>query len=293
MPKTKEILKTVKKLEIKTKKLVDGLLQGAYHSIFKGRGIEFSEVRPYEPGDDIRSIDWNVTARQNLPFVKEFIEERDLTIYIIFDISKSNEFGNIKEKKDTAFELIASIMFAALRNNDKVGLCLFTEELEKFISAKKGKRHILKLIREMIYYEPKKNGTEIKKSLSKISTILKKRSTIFIVSDFIGDDFSKPLKILKTKHDVILVNLLDPREMDIPDVGYIELEDEETGEQILVDTSDENFRKEFKKLAKNQLNAISRLSKKTKVDLIQLSNEEPFEAPLRKFFRMRLRRIAR
>jgi uncharacterized protein (DUF58 family) len=289
----KEILKKVKKIEIKTRYLVDGLLQGAYHSIFKGRGIEFSEVRPYQLGDDVRTIDWNVTAKLNEPYVKEFIEERDLTIYLVFDVSSSNEFGNLKMKKDTAIELAASLMFAALRNNDKVGLALFAKQVEKYIPAKKGKRHVLRLIREMLYYKPKSKTTDIKQSLSYLASIIKKRSIIFIISDFMSDDFSTPLKILRKKHDVILVNVNDPREFEIPDIGYIELEDEETGEQFMVNTSDEGFREEYKRLVMKKYDDLKKLLQKMKLDIIQLSNEEAFEIPLRKFFNMRIRRLAK
>jgi uncharacterized protein (DUF58 family) len=287
----KEIIKRVKKIEIKTRHLVEGLLQGAYHSIFKGRGIEFSEVRPYQIGDDVRAIDWNVTARFNEPFIKEFIEERYLTIYIIFDVSASGEFGNLKEKKDMAIELSSSIMFAALRNNDKVGLVLFSEGVEKFIPARKGRKHVLKLIREMIYFVPKSKKTDINSSLSYVASIIKKKSIMFLISDFLSEGFNKPLKILKQKHDIILVNINDPRELEMPDVGYIELEDEETGEQMLVNTSDENFRNHYKSLIKNRYNTFKKTLQKLNIDLIQLHTEESFEIPLRKFFKLRMRRV--
>ena len=230
MTATIQILKKVKKLEIKTRRLVDGLLQGNYHSVFKGRGIEFSQIREYVPGDDIRAIDWNVTARMNKTYVKEFIEERDLTMYIVFDISASSDFGSIVSKKEAAIELSTSLAFAAMRNNDKVGLLLFSEKAERFVPARKGKKHTLKVIREMISHKPKYKGTDIDKSLRYLSNVLKKRSILFIISDFLSKDFSKPMKVLKNKHDVIAVNINDIRELEIPDIGYIELEDEETGE---------------------------------------------------------------
>ena len=287
----KEILKNVRKIEIKTKQLVDGLLQGAYHSIFKGRGVEFSTVREYVKGDDIRSIDWNVTARMNKPFIKEFIEERDLNVYIIFDVSESNTFGSVREKKEVATEIAASLMFAAHKNNDKVGLCLFTNTIEKYIPARKGKKHTLRLIREIIHHQPKQKETNLRNTLSKFANILKKRSIVFIISDFITEDFTKPLKIMKKRHDVICLNLQDIRESEIPDIGYIELEDSETGEQVLVDTSDPEFRKNYIKLVQKRNQDLKKKLEKLKIDLINIQSNEPFEVPLKKFFRLRKRRI--
>lgn len=293
MPETKEILKKVKKIEIKTKHLVDGLLQGAYHSIFKGRGIEFSEVREYVPGDDVRTIDWNVTARMNAPFVKEFIEERDLTVYIVLDISASTEFGSEKSKKEAAIELAASLMFAALRNNDRIGLLLFTNEVERFIPARKGKRHALLLIREMVEFQAVSKNTEISSALGFLSRVAKKRGIVFVISDFFSENFERELRLLKNKHDVIAVNVNDIREEQIPDIGYIELEDEETGEQLLLDTSDKHFREEYVKSIKKKNNDLKQLLTKLKIDLVQLKSDEPFEIPLRRFFKMREKRMIR
>ncbi len=287
----KEIIKRIRKLEIKTKGLVDGLLQGAYHSIFKGRGIEFSEVRPYQFGDDVRSIDWNVTARTNEPHIKEFIEERDLTIYLVFDVSSSNDFGNLKEKKEHSYEIAASLMFAALRNNDKIGLALFSNQVETFFPARKGKKHIFKLLLNMIKHKAKPQTTDINKTLSDLEKIIKKRSIIFVISDFQSEDFTNPLRILKTKHDVILINVHDIREKEIPDIGYIRLEDEETGEQVLVDTSDIEFQKQYKKIIQKQTNEFKRKMNANKIDIIQLCSDETFDIPLRRFFNMRMRRV--
>lgn len=292
MPKVKEILKRIKKLEIKTNRLVEGLISGEYHSVFKGMGIEFSEVREYSLGDDIRTIDWNVTARYNSPFVKEFIEERDLNVYIIFDVSASNEFGFEKSKKETGFEIAASIMFSALRNNDNVGLCLFTNHIEKFIKPRKGKRHVLRVLRELIYYEPKNKLTDINKTLIALNNIIKRRSILFIISDFIDTpkNFEKPLKFLKMRHDVILINLTDLHEVEIPDVGYIYLEDEETGEQVLVNTADKEFRNFYIKEIEKINSDITKDMKKLNVDMIQVSTDKPFYVPLRNFFKIRERR---
>ena len=290
MPQVKEVLKRVKKLEVKTKGLVENLLSGEYHSIFKGRGIEFSEVREYVPGDDVRAIDWNVTARFDAPFVKEFIEERDLTMFIVFDLSSSNEFGFQRSKKDMGYDIAASLMFAALRNNDNVGLCLFTDRVEKFIPPGKGKKHMLKLLRELIYFVPKNKTTNIQVALTYLNNIIKRRSIIFIISDFLSTDFERPLKQLKNKHDVILVDISDVREEDIPDIGYVFLEDSETGEQMLVDTSDFEFRKRYTALAnKRSDDRLSRM-KRLNVDMIRMNTSEPFYIPLQQFFKMRNRR---
>lgn len=293
MPQVKEVLKRVKKIELKTKVLVDGLISGEYHSIFKGRGIEFSEVREYVPGDDVRAIDWNVTARLNAPFVKEFIEERDLTLFIVFDLSSSNEFGFQRSKKDVCYDIAASLMFAAMRNNDNVGLCLFTDRVEKFVPPRKGKKHILKLLRELIYHEPKSKTTDIRTALSYLNKVIKKRSIIFIISDFLTPDFEKPLKQLKSKHDVILVDMADVHEEDIPDIGYAFLEDYETGEQILVDTSDSEFRMRYTELVRTSRDAFLTTLKRLNVDIIRINTSEPFYIPLQTFFKMRERRVVR
>ena len=293
MPRVKEVLKRVKKLEIKTSRLVEGLVSGEYHSVFKGRGIEFAEVRGYVPGDDIRAIDWNVTARFNAPFVKEFIEERDLTLFIVFDVSSSNEFGFERRKKEIGYDIAASLMFAALRNNDRVGLCLFTSEVELFIPPGKGKKHMLKLLRELIYYEPKNRNTDIRAALSYLNNVIKKRSIVFIISDFLAPDFERPLKQLKNRHDVILVNITDMREAQIPDIGYAFLEDQETGEQMLVDTSDPEFRARYTELVKAKQDAFFARMKRIGMDIIQVNTSEPFYIPLQRFFKMRERRVTR
>jgi len=288
---TKTLLKTVRKIEIRTKLLVDSLMTGAYHSIFKGRGIEFSEVREYSPGDDVRTIDWNVTARMNQPYVKEFIEERDLTVHILIDMSASSDFGSEKSKKESALELAASIMFAAMHNNDKVGLGIFTDTVEQYFPPRKGKRHVLKLIRNLVEFKPKSKKTNLSASLRYMSKVMKRKCVVFIISDFFSDDYEKSLKLLKNKHDVIAVNISDLREHELPDVGFIELEDEETGEQILVDTSDPTFRKKHSELMDQHFTGLHKRLKKLKIDLIQLKSDESFEIPLKRFFHMRIKRV--
>ena len=293
MQEAKEILKQVRRIEIVTKHLVDGLIAGDYHSIFKGQGIEFSEIRDYRPGDDIRAIDWKVTARFDRPFVKEFIEERDLNVYFVFDYSGSNYFGDLVEKRRKAIELTATLMFSAMRNNDNVGLFIFTEDIEKFIPARKGRRHVLKLISSLVSHQPQSRKTNIEKSLFYISNIIKKRSIIFILSDFYNQDFAKPLKILKRRHDVIAVKVSDPREAEIPDVGLIQLEDEETGEQLLVDTSDQSFRENYAKVVNEEEKRLDHLFNKNRIDVINISTDKSYELPLKRFFKIRERRVIR
>lgn len=286
----KEIIRRVKKIEIKTRHLVDGLLTGAYHSVFKGRGIEFSEVREYQWGEDIRAIDWNVTARMNKAYVKEYIEERDLTIYLLLDVSGSWEFGSERSKKEAAIEVAASLAFAALRNNDNIGLVMCTDKVEKYVPPKKGKKHALRIIREMAYCKPENRETSLEKPLRFIARIAKRRSVIFVISDLITGDFSKALKTLKTKHEIIAIGVNDKREKEIPDVGYIYLEDEETGEQMLVDTSDKGFREMYKRTQKEKREKLKKKLKKMKVDLIEIDSAETFEKPIRAYFAQKQKR---
>lgn len=290
MEQTQEILKQIKKLEISTKYLVDKLIAGNYRSLFNGQGIEFSELREYRSGDDVRSIDWNVTARYNQPYVKEFVEERSVEVYFILDLSDSESFGNKISKKRKALEIVASLMFAALRNNDNIGIFLFTEKIEKFIPARKGKKHVLQILSSIISFQPKSKITNLKATLVQVSQILKKRAILFIVSDFFdSNDYSKPLKILRRKHDIILLKIVDLREQEIPQIGLIELEDKETGEQILIDTSNPVFLRKYTEIVlDNELRFMSTLGK-LKLDCIKILTDENYEVPLRNFFKKRIR----
>ena len=289
----KNTLRQIKKIDIKTKRLVDGLISGNYHSVFKGNGIEFSEIREYKAGDDIRTIDWNVTARYNKPFVKEFIEERDLNIYFIIDLSSSGKFGQNISKIRKSIELIASLMFSAMQNNDNVGIILFTEEVEKFVPARKGKKHILKMLKTILEFKPKYKTTNMKNVLNFTSKIIKRKSTIFIVSDFYSDNFLKPLKILKQKQDIVAIKISDNIEKEIPEIGLMELEDEETGEQILVDTSDKEFQENYKRIIKEYENKLNHIFKKYKIDKIEIKTDEPYEKPLKRFFKIRKNRMVK
>ena len=288
MPQSNEFLKKIKNLEIKTRHLVDGIITGNYDSIFKGQGIEFSEIRDYRIGDDIRAIDWKVTARFNHPYIKEFIEERDLQVYFVIDVSGSGNFGSNISKKEKSLEIIASLMFAALRNNDEIGVFLISEGIEKFIPAKKGKRHVLQILNFISNYKPKSLKTNLQNCLEYVSKTIKRKSVVFLVSDFNDEtNFFKHLKILRKNNDVVALKLTDPREQVIPDVGLIELEDQETGEQILVDTSDENFRETYSKLISDKNSQFFSEMKRQKIDAVSLTTEEDFSIPIRKLFKRR------
>ena len=289
MTQLAKLLKQVKNLEIKTKNIVEGMESGAYRSRFRGGGIEFSEVREYAAGDDARRIDWNVSARYNDLFVKEFVEEKELNIYVIMDISASNDFGFVKSKKELGTEVAASLMFSALKNNDRVGMGLFTNSLEKFIPAKKGKKHMMEILKELLDYKTKNNETDIFKSLSELQKYLKRRSVIFIISDFISDSFEKPLKYLRLKHQVVLVNISDIRETEIPDIGNVYLEDAESGEQILVNTSNKKFQEEYSHLIKKTRKENEYQIKKMGINYLTLSNEESFDITFNRYIRNKIR----
>ena len=290
MTELTELLKQVKNLDIKTKNLVEGMESGAYRSRFRGGGIEFSEVREYAAGDDARRVDWNVSARYNDLFVKEFVEEKELNVYVVMDMSASNDFGFVKSKKELGFEITASLMFSALNNNDRVGLALFTDSLEKFVPAKKGKKHMMEILKKLLDYSPKSTQTDIFKSLSELQKNLKRRSVVFVVSDFMSDSFVKPLRYLKIKHQVVLVNISDIRETEIPQIGHVYLEDAESGEQILVNTSDKKFQEEYSNLIKKTREETEYEMKKLGVDFLNLSNEEPFDVTFNRYIHSRRRK---
>jgi len=289
MSKISELLGQIKKLEIQTKDLVEGVESGAYNSRYRGGGIEFSEVREYIPGDDVKRIDWNVSARHNSLYVKEFVEENELNIYLILDLSASTNFGFTKSKLDLGFEVAVSLMFLALKNNDRLGLGIFTNQLEKFIPSKKGKRQLLKIIKELIEYKPKSKETDILKSLSTLKNKLKRKSLIYIISDFLSDDYEKPLKFLKLHHEVILINISDIKEVEIPEIGYAYIEDAETGEQILVNTSSKSFQKQYREIMEQKITENQNNMKKIGIDMISLTNEESFDITINRYFRNKWR----
>tara|TARA_B100001248_G_scaffold114927_1_gene86036 strand:+ start:855 stop:1727 length:873 start_codon:yes stop_codon:yes gene_type:complete len=287
----KQILKKVKQVEIRTRGLVNDLFGGEYHSVFKGRGMAFSEVREYQPGDDIRLIDWNVTARNGSPFIKIFEEERELTVYLLVDISKSGEFGSQNQLKQEFGAEIASVLgFSAIKNNDKVGLILFSNDIEKYVVPKKGKSHVLRVIRELLYNKPKGNKTSIKNALDYLLKVAKRKSVIFLISDFIDDDYWASLKIVNRKHDLIGIRLFDPAEKLLPDIGVIKVRDPESGSSFWIDTSN---RVEMEKL-KNQINSdfdtFNKQAKKIGFDIISVSTNGDFVDPLISLFRKRDKR---
>ena len=287
----REILKKVRRIEISTKRLVNNLFSGEYHSTFKGQGMEFEEVRLYQPGDEIRLIDWNVTARTGVPYIKKFCEERELTVVLLFDASSSGRFGTRgRFKNDTAAELCALLAFSAIKNNDKVGLIIFTDQIEKFVPPKKGRAHVLRLIREILYFEPQGTGTDITGALEYFNRVIKRKSVVFLISDFLSEGFYKPLQIVNNKHDVIAVKVTDPRETGFDDLGLIELEDTETGEVLLVDTCSTEFRREFSARANEDFTALRRGFRLINLDFINIRTDQSYIEPLINFFRMRERR---
>jgi len=288
----KEILKKVRQIEIKTGRLVNDIFAGEYESIFKGRGMEFHEVREYVPGDDIRSIDWNVTARAGHPYVKKFVEERELTVIIMADISGSGNFGTRNKMKiELMAEIGAVLSFSAVKNNDKIGLLLFTDKIEKFIPPKKGRPHVLRVIRELLYYKPKSRKTSINSALEYLGKVLKKRSVVFLISDFMDSDYERLLRILNKRHDIVGISISDPGEKDIPDIGLVEFEDAETGEVLFLDTGDELLKKELTKRRSSFVDSRNKSFRAMGLDSIDISTDKPYIKPLILFFRMRAKRF--
>lgn len=287
----RELFKQIKKIEIRTTKLVNSVFGGSYESVFKGQGMEFAEVREYYPGDDIRSIDWNVTARTGSPHVKVFHEEREMTVFLAVDVSSSLYFGsNTRLKSEVAAELCALLAFSAIRNNDKIGLLMFSEEIEKFIPIKKGKQHVLRVVREILGFRPKNCGTNVGLGLETLFKTLTRRAVIFVISDFQDRNFEKPLKVLAQNHDVIAVNIYDPRELEIPDVGYVSLEDAETGEVMIINTRRKRFRDLYKKIHTEKRQSLNTLFRSKGIDSIDIDVSKPYVIPLRSFFQTREKR---
>ena len=287
----KRILQKVKHIEIRTKGLVNDLFGGEYHSAFKGQGMTFSEVREYYPGDDIRMIDWNVTARNNAPFIKVFEEERELTVYILVDISSSGEFGTINQlKSDISAELASVLGFSAIRNQDKVGLILFSSQVEKYIPPKKNKSHILRLIREVLFHNPTNKETSIKVALDFLMNVSTRKSVVFLISDFLDYDYWKPLKLVNKKHDLIGIRISDPAEQKIPNLGLLKIIDPESNEECWVDTSSKKEREFSEKSIIDRWNNFNIESKKNKFDVVNVSTSQDYVEPLMRFFKKRERR---
>lgn len=290
----KEVIRKIRRIEITTKKAVNDLFAGEYHSTFKGQGMEFEEVREYQPGDDIRLIDWNVTARSGTPFIKKFKEERELTVMLLVDASSSGQFGTRTQlKSEMAAEICGLLAFSAIRNNDKVGMVIFTDEVEKFIAPRKGSAHVLRLIREILYFKPVGRSTDIAGALEYFSRVVKRRSVVFLISDFLGSGYAKDLQVANRKHDVIALQVTDEREAKLANFGIIEFEDAETGEIIAIDTSDFAFRRQFSQRAEEIETGLSQALSRLGVDFVKLTTGQDYIHPLASFFRMRERRLRR
>jgi len=288
-----EILKKIRALEIKTKGLVQTIFAGDYHSVFKGRGMNFEDVREYQPGDEIRAIDWNVTARLGTAFVKKFTEERELTVVLVVDVSASGNFGSVSQsKRELAAEVACLLAFSAIRNNDKVGLLLFSDRVELFIPPKKGRSHTLRIIREILFFEPAGRGTAPALALDYLNKVVTRRAVVFFVSDFQTGDFSRELSVSGRRHDFIAVHVQDQREEMLPNVGIITLEDAETGEQLEINTADRTTRARFSAMAETHRAELYRTLRRNSIDAISLRTGEDYLPALRSFFKQRERRLA-
>lgn len=303
--KLTDMLKKVRQIEIRTNRQVSDALAGAYHSVFKGRGMDFEEAREYQPGDEIRSIDWNVTARTGKAHVKKYREERELTMMIVVDLSASGQFGSgDSSKREIAAEIASTLAFSAARNNDKVGLVLFTKEAEHIIPPRKGRQHILRLIRDVLVFEPKHRGTDIAAALDEVNRILKRKAIVVLISDFLQgpdgkipnpaekskSDVFKALDITNRRHDLVCFEIIDPRETSLPELGVITLEDSETGEIMSLNTGNPSVRKAYADINSKRLGDFKRALARSKIDLLEVETDKPFITPLRKFFERRAKR---
>jgi uncharacterized protein (DUF58 family) len=296
---TREILRKVRHIEIRTKRLVNDSLAGEYHSVFKGRGMNFDEVREYVPGDEVRTIDWNVTARAGRPFIKKFVEERELTLMLMVDVSASGDFGSgAQSKREMAAELASVLAFSAVHNNDKVGLILFTDQIELYVPPRKGRRHVLRIVREILGFEPNHRGTDLVQALDFTNNVLSRRAIVFLLSDFqfSGDpaaalaSLRRAIRQTRCRHDLVAMRVYDPREEELPNFGLLAVEDSETGELLEVDTGDENVRKRFSEIASEDSGQLRRAFNGEAVDSLSLSTAEPYLPALMGFFKHRERR---
>ncbi len=293
MEKTGEILRKIRHLELNTRKLVDSAFAGKYHSAFKGRGMNFEEVREYQPGDEIRTIDWNVTARSGTAHIKKFTEERELSVMLVVDVSASGAYGSeTLSKRELAAEVACLLAFSAIRNQDKVGLMLFSEQVELFLPPKKGRLHVLRLIRDILYFEPRGQGTDIAQALTYLNRVMPRRAVLFLLSDFIAPEFSRELGVSARRHDLIAVPITDPCEESLPDLGIVNFQDAETGEQYELNTSRLAVRQAFNAFARQRYEKIDQLLRKLRVDTIPLYSNQDYLPALQAFFRQREKRIS-
>ena len=289
---SKELAKKIRFIQIYTSKAVNDVLAGEYHSVFKGRGMEFDEVREYTPGDEIRTIDWNVTARVGHPYVKRYVEERELTVMFVVDLSASGTFGSTeKRKNEVAAELCALLAFSAIKNNDKVGLIVFTDVIELYIPPKKGLSHVLRLIRDLLDFKPRQTRTAIGQALDYLGRVSHRRAVVFLVSDFQAEGYEKRLRVVARRHDLIAVSITDPREARLPNVGLVELEDAETGERVLIDTGSERVRRQYEKAGRGRADGLAEMFRSGGIDHIRLESGRDYVRDLVGFFRMRDRRL--
>src|SRR5262249_17610176 len=290
----REIVRQVRRLQIRARRAVEDLLGGEYHSVFKGTGIAFEEVRENQPGDDIRAIDWNVTARMGHPFIKRFVEERELTVMLLVDCSGSNQFGTrVQLKREIAAELAAILAFSAIANNDRVGLIAFTDRVEKFVPPRKGTRHVLRLIPDVLFFQPEARGTCLREALDFLNRVLVRRAIVFLLSDFLDRNYEQALKRTGKRHDLVAVPIRDPGEAELPAVGLLELEDAETGRQVVVDTSRAEVRAAFGRQARQRREQLIQLTRSAGVDTIEVSTDGGHLDALVRFFKLRERRLRR
>lgn len=288
----KELLKKLRKIEIRTSRLANDQLAGSYHSVFKGRGMAFSEVRQYQPGDDVRFIDWNVSARMNDVYVKLFTEEREMTVMLLVDLSASERFGSVSRPKvETVAEVAALLAFSAIKNNDRVGLVLFTDRVERFVPPKKGRGHVMRVVTEILNAEPEGEGTDLRTALELLGGVMKRRSVAFLVSDFIAEGYEHALRVASAKHDVIPISIVDPREERLPDVGLALVEDLETGEVLEVDTSSAAVRDAYAHLVAKDRVKREQLFRRLRIDHLTIRTDRPYVPPIADLFRRRERRL--
>jgi uncharacterized protein (DUF58 family) len=287
----KELIKKLKKLEIFTRRLVNDQLAGQYHSVFKGRGMNFDEVRLYQPGDDIRHIDWNVSARTDEVYIKTYVEERELTVFIVFDASASQIFGSIAQRKrEVAAEVAALVAFSAIKNNDRVGLIIFSEEIELFVPPKKGRKHVMRIIADVLSYQAKGRGTNLVGALEFLNLVNRRKTVSFLISDFLDTDFERSLSLASRRHDLIPVVITDPMEEELPDLGLCYFEDTETGQWVQIDTSSGEVRRRYREQAREQRAVRDKMFQRSSLDSISVYTHQPYMTPLVHFFRRRAHR---
>lgn len=289
---SRELIKKLRKIEIHTARLANDQLAGGYHSVFKGRGMAFSEVRQYQPGDDVRFIDWNVSARMNETYVKVFTEEREMTVMLLVDLSQSQRFGSVAQPKiETAAEVAALLAFSAIKNNDRVGLILFTDKVERFVPPKKGKGHVMRVVAEILSAKPESNGTDIRAALDMMGHVAKRKTIAFLISDFIADGYEKSLRLASARHDLIPIQVVDPREESLPDMGLVSVEDLETGELLELDTGNPATREAFAVQAARRKAEREQLYKRLKMDNLTVYTDRPYAKPIADLFRLRQKRM--